>query len=450
MTYEEALQWIHSVGRFGIRPGLERMNALMERLGNPHHQFKCIHIAGTNGKGSTAAFITSVLRTADYRVGLYTSPYLEMFNNRISIDGRDIIPEKLVENVKLIRPLVEELSRIPGLGPLTEFEVVTSIAFNYYAESAPDLVVLETGLGGRLDATNIVSPLITVITNISRDHTHILGSTLEKIAYEKAGIIKERIPLFTAVHDPAAERVLQKSAADKRAPLYHVVSAGDNFATTAGYHGIIEYGGRKIVPEGQRFDCRGLQNEYRNIFIPLRGEYQVENAAVSIGVIESLGNEGFFVDEEALREGLRAAKWPGRLEVLQKKPLVVIDGAHNTAAVRAMIRATAEHYTCRRLIMVVGIMEDKDMRGMLSLLSRVADDLILTRPAIERAADPQELRKIVEDENLGLTGASPLVEPDLPRALRKALSLAGNEDMVLVTGSFYTISEARALFIKKN
>ncbi len=175
--------------------------------------------------------------------------------------------------------------------------MVTSIAFNYYAESAPDLVVLETGLGGRLDATNIVSPLITVITNISRDHTHILGSTLEKIAYEKAGIIKERIPLFTAVHDPAAERVLQKSAADKRAPLYHVVSAGDNFATTAGYHGIIEYGGRKIVPpEGQRFDCRGgLQNEYRNIFIPLRGgEYQVENAAVSIGVIESLGNEGFF------------------------------------------------------------------------------------------------------------------------------------------------------------
>jgi dihydrofolate synthase/folylpolyglutamate synthase len=447
LTYEEVLQWIHSIGRFGIRPGLERMNALMERLGNPHHQFRCIHIAGTNGKGSTAVFITSVLQSAGYRVGLYTSPYLETFSNRISMDDRDIPPETLVANVNKVRPLVEEFSRTPGLGPLTQFEVVTSIAFNYYAGAAPDLVVIEAGLGGRLDATNIVSPLLTVITNVSRDHVNILGSTLEEVACEKAGVIKERVPLFTAAHDPIALRILRERAAEKKAPLYCVVPAGETSSPDA-CRGVVEYGRRQIIPEGQMFDCHGLKNDYREVFIPLRGEYQVENATLAIGVVEYLRDHGFATDEKAIKAGLKIARWPGRLEVLQEKPRVVIDAAHNTAAVKAMIKAIHEHFSCRRLIVVVGIMEDKDAREMLSLLMEAADDIVLTRPAIERAATPQRLKAIVED--LGVEGVSPLIEPDLNGAIRRVLSLAGPDDMVLVTGSIYTISEARALFIKKN
>ncbi len=453
MTFDEAVAWIHSIGRFGVNPGLERMNALMERLGNPHLRLNFVHIGGTNGKGTTAALLEAALRAYGCRVGLYTSPYLENFNNRISINGEDISPVDLVEHVQKIRPLVEEIAEVSSLGHPTEFEVVTALAMEYYAAKKPDLVVLEVGLGGRLDATNIVSPLVSVITNVSMDHTSVLGNSVEEVAGEKAGIIKEGVPLITAAEDYAVREVLFRAATQKNALAYCVVNekkeeqknhrrfllqeskgrATDNIS-------LINYDHRKKVSGGQVFSYRGLNKEWDDLFLPLKGRYQVQNAAVSLAALEHVEQSmGLYCDKNVLQKAWQNFTWPGRLEVLREKPLVVLDGAHNPAAIKELSQALQEFFSYGNLILVLGIMQDKNIREIMQNIVPGADVLIVTRPDLPRAASPQHLKELASE----LSDSVIYAEPDIKSALMKALDMATADDLMLVTGSFYTVSEAR-------
>ncbi len=457
MTFDEAIAWIHSIGRFGVNPGLERMNVLMDRLGNPHHRLNFVHIGGTNGKGTTAALLEVALRACGCRVGLYTSPYLVNFNNRISLNGEDISPVDLVEHVQKIRPLVEEIAEIPHLGHPTEFEVVTALAMDYYAAKKPDLVVLEVGLGGRLDATNIVSPLVSVITNVSMDHTSVLGDSVEEVAGEKAGIIKEGVPLITAAEDYAVREVLFRAAAQKNALAYCVVNEKkeeqknyrrfllqESKESATNKISIINYDHRKKVSGGQVFSYRGLNKEWDDLFLPLKGRYQVQNAAVSLAALEHVEQSmGLSCEKNVLQKTWQNFTWPGRLEVLREKPLVVLDGAHNPAAIKELSQAMQEFFSYGNLILVMGIMQDKNIREMMQNIVPAANTLIFTRPGLPRAASPRYLKELASE----LSDATIYAVPDIKNALTRALEMAAKSDLVLVTGSFYTVSEARQFLI---
>lgn len=444
LTYEAALEWIHSRGRWGIKPGLERMNALLERLGMPHRKLKFVHVGGSNGKGSTSAMVVSMLREAGYRVGLYTSPYLESFTNRMAVNGADISGEELVRQVELVRPLVEEIAVVPELGQPTEFEVVTVLAFNYFAACSPDLVVLEVGLGGRLDATNVIEPLLSVITNISLEHTLVLGSTLEEIAREKAGIIKKGAPLITASAEPAVLQVFRETARQRGSAFCRVISA-DNGDSGVESEKQVFFGSRRVVSGGQTMDYRGLEWGFEGLFIPLMGDYQVDNAATAVAVLEHLNRMGIKTTGQDVIRGMKEVRWPGRLEVVGTSPLMVMDGAHNPAAMEGLSRAVREHFHYRRLILVMGILDDKDSRKMMESIVPLADELVLTRPAIPRAMDPEQLKRTAE----ALAPIKAHVNPSVSAAMDTAVSLAAPEDMILVTGSFYTVSDARKVILPR-
>ncbi|MDO9536396.1 MAG: folylpolyglutamate synthase/dihydrofolate synthase family protein [Bacillota bacterium] len=431
MNYEEALSWIHSIARFGMNQGLERIVRLMNDLGDPHKKLNFLHIGGTNGKGSTAAFAASVLEAAGYRVGLYTSPYLEQFTNRMSINGLDIPKERLVELTARIRPLVDKIAADPAYGQPTEFEVVTAIAFTYFAEESPDLVVLEVGLGGRLDATNVISPSVTAITTISLEHTQVLGDTVEKIAGEKAGIIKEGSTVVTQAAGGALS-VFEDVCSRKNVPLYRL---GREFKI------------EKLSGDlnGQTFHYGGIFRSFLNLRIPLLGDYQVNNAALALASMELLEKRGFVLPEEAVRAGLAKTKWPGRLEIMHRSPLVVIDGAHNSEAFQSLCNALQNTFSYRRLILVLGILADKAIDNILEQILPLADALVITMPSSPRAADPNVLKTMA-----GKMMSGPVfVKENIPEAVNLAISMARSPDLVLIAGSLYVISDAR-LFLKSS
>lgn len=427
MDYQEALSWIHSIARFGMNQGLQRIELLLHYLGDPHKKLKFLHIGGTNGKGSTAAFAAAVLETAGYRVGLYTSPYLEQFTNRMSVNGRDISRERLVELVEKVKPLVEKITAELPYGHPTEFEVVTALAFAYFAEEAPDIVVLEVGLGGRLDATNVVQPLVTVLTTISREHTQVLGDSVEAIAGEKAGIIKAEAPVVT-IAQGAAREVIRNACQGKNVPLF---SLGDDFATETVSGNLV----------GQTFHYRGLKHNFTDLHINLLGAYQIDNAAAALAALELLQEKGFCLPEAAIRRGLDNTKWPGRLEIMRRSPLVVIDGAHNIEAFQNL-RQALNTFAFRRLILVLGILGDKAVENILQEILPAADFLVATTPNSPRAADPRDLEKIA----LKMITAPVYVKESIPEAIKLALSLARAPDLVLIAGSLYLISDVRQLF----
>lgn len=444
-SYQEALEWIHGLGRFGMKPGLERITALLEMLDNPHHKVRFIHIGGTNGKGSTAVMIASVLHAAGYNIGLYTSPYLLSFTNRMAVNGIDIDQQNLVELVDRVRPLIEQINRDQKLGEMTEFEVVTALAFTYFAEQKVDLVVLEVGLGGRLDATNVVVPLLSIITNISLEHTAVLGDTVEAIAAEKAGIIKPGKPLITAAEDQRALTVFQARCRELGAPLYRVFppQKSTDQQPTEKPATVLE----KITEEGQFFSYRGYSQDYKNLFMPLRGLYQLNNAAAALAALEILTEEGFPVAEKKLRSGLAELNWPGRMELLNKQPLLIMDGAHNPAAIEKLAEAIPLYFRYKRLILVIGMLDDKDIAAILEHILALADIIIFTRPVISRAADPREIADFaVSHYNFR---KEHLVIQEYGEALDQALAMANPDDAVLVTGSLYTVSDIRAYWLQR-
>lgn len=432
LNYQEALSWIHSIGRFGMNQGLQRIEKLLSYLGDPHKKLNFLHIGGTNGKGSTAAFAAAVLEAAGYRVGLYTSPYLEKFTNRMAINGQDIAPERLVELVKKVKPYVAEIAADPLCGHPTEFEVVTALALAYFAQESPDLVILEVGLGGRLDATNAVCPLVTAISTISLEHTQVLGNTVEAIAREKAGIIKEGGVVVTQARDAALD-VIANICCQKNVPLFRLG---------------VEFKAEKVSGnlDGQIFHYYGLQHHFPHLRIGLLGDYQVNNAALALAALELLGKRGYSLPAEAVYHGLLHTRWPGRLEIMQRAPLVVVDGAHNMEAFQNL-RAVLQHdFSCRRLILVLGLLDDKAREEILAEILPPADVLILTEPDSPRAAEARVLERSARKIMTGPV----YVRPKIPEAIQLALSLAESPDLVLIAGSLYLISDVRWIFKEKS
>ncbi|WP_073257198.1 bifunctional folylpolyglutamate synthase/dihydrofolate synthase [Caldanaerovirga acetigignens] len=430
MSYKEALEYIHGLTKFGIRLGLDRIKKLLEILGNPQEGIKILHVAGTNGKGSTCAMIDSILRAAGYRVGLYISPYLEVFNERIKVDGRNIPDDDIARLTEKVKNAVEEMEK-KGWSVPTEFEVVTALGFLYFKEQKVDFLVLEVGMGGRFDATNVITPLVSVITPISYDHQQYLGSTLTEIAREKCGIIKPGRATVTAPQDEEAMKVIEETCSKLNSSLVKVEKE-------ASYR-LINWG-----VEGQTFDLKTSKHNYQQLKIRLLGDHQLDNAATAVVAVEALQRYGIDIPSEAVRKGLEKARWPGRLEILKENPYVLIDGAHNIAGIRVLKEALLKYFPEKRIILVIGILSDKDYVDMLSEITPIADSIITTRPDSPRALSAAELAESIRKLTFGKT-PEVYESDDIEKAVKAALDMASSEDLVVFAGSLYLIGKVRSI-----
>jgi dihydrofolate synthase/folylpolyglutamate synthase len=409
------LDFLKSLEKSGIKLGLSAVSGLMKRLGNPQNKYKSVLIAGTNGKGSTAAMLSSILSRAGLRVGLYTSPHLSDFRERIRINDKLITKNELSSLIKEVRDSLKE--------PVTYFEFTTALAFMHFFQKKVDIAVLEVGMGGRLDATNLVNPEVSIITNISLEHSEYLGSNLRQIAREKAGIIKRNGICITGAAQPSALGIIEETCVQKNSGL--LVLGKDFRVRTAG--------------DGS-FNYYGLCRSFKRLKTPLLGRHQVKNAALSLAAVESLGTKGIEISVEQVHRGLRETRWEGRLEVLREQPLVIADGAHNPAGIAALMKAIAENFRYRKLIIILGVLKDKDYGTMFRKISQVADRIILTRPASDRGLDPERFG--VDSKNV-ITTSSP------HDALQRAFSMAGSRDLICATGSLYLIADIRK-FVNKS
>ncbi len=430
-TYDEALEWIHSTARFGSKSGLHRISMLLELLGNPQDRPRYFHIAGTNGKGSVTAMIASSLRAAGYRTGMYISPYLENFRERITINGRWIPEEHLVDLVSVVRPKVDEMVREGEEHP-TEFEIITAMAFHYFAREGCDFVSLETGLGGRFDATNVIVPEVSVITTISFDHTERLGNTLSEIAFEKAGIIKKGVPVITGVSQDEPLAVIRKVAEKFDAPVYQVK---EGTYSNDGSRPLPVRWTLKRTERGHAIDVVGPGFGCEDVAISLPGRFQEQNAGVACAAI--LAAEGIPVGCEALRAGLANTVWPGRFEFLSKEPAVILDVAHNPEGIEALAQAIA-NVPKNNLVCVYGMLSDKPYAQSAASIGPACQTMILTKPDSPRALDPHILA-----EEAARHTKKVCVEPDLRRAFDLALEVAGPGDVILCCGSIYLVGPLR-------
>ncbi len=416
MTYEEAMKYIHSVYWLGSKPGLSRTRELCAKLGNPEKDLRFVHIAGTNGKGSTAAMTASMLQQAGYRVGLYTSPFIYTFNERFQVNGENISNEDLCEIVEEIKPYADSMEDVP-----TEFELITAIAFRYFQKKQCDIVVLEVGMGGELDSTNVIPvPEVAVITAIGLDHTEYLGNTIGEIAKAKAGIIKEDGDVVIYGQDPEAEAVFEKVCAEKHARLYRP-----------------DYDSLNLVMRdlnGQMFDYDG----YFNLKIPLLGTYQLNNAAVAIRTIQVLNQRGWYISDEAIRDGLSQTRWGGRMEVLHRHPNVIIDGSHNPHGIRATVESLHAYLGDEKLIILMGVMKDKDVVREMSFLCPLAREFITITPNNPARAMPAE---DLAEELRQYTDVPVMAAGSIPEGCQVALTHAGRNGTVLVIGSLYQVGD---------
>ncbi|KKM09006.1 folylpolyglutamate synthase [Clostridiales bacterium PH28_bin88] len=425
MTYDEAIDFLKGLAKFGFRFGLDRIIRLLDMLGNPQCKLKVIHVGGTNGKGSTSAMIAGILQSAGYRVGLFTSPHLHSYTERTRVNGEDIPEEKMAELITRLKPLLERMVAEGHEHP-TEFEVNTALSLLYFYEERVDVVVLEVGLGGAIDSTNVIAdPLVAVITNVGMDHMDYLGNTIEEIAKVKAGIIKPRGLVVTASDREEALAVIEDTCREQQAELFRV---GRDITWTEG----------EANRQGIRFSLSGLNGHYPELYLPLLGRHQVVNAATAVLAVEVLEQRGIAVSQESIRIGLARTVWPARLEVAQNDPTVLLDVAHNYDGAVSLRRALEEFFRYRRLILVIGMLGDKEREKVMGVLSPVAHTVVVTRPLSPRAGDWRELARLAERH-----APEVYVMEDVRQAVSLALSFALPEDLVCVTGSFYTVAEAR-------
>ena len=430
VTYAEATAFLYGLRRFGWRPGLATIERLVALLDDPQAGIPFIHVAGTNGKGSTAAMLDAIFRAAGYRTGLYTSPHLLSFTERIRVNGEPINEAEIVALTEELKKLCAAHFALETTAPTgdrlphpTFFELTTAMAFLHFRRRAVDAAVIEVGLGGRLDATNVIEPRVVVITNIALEHEQYLGRTLTEIAGEKAGIVKARVPVVTAARGDALE-VIRRRAAELQAP---VVFAPE----------VYRWEVRESDLAGQTIDVEGPRHRYEALRVALLGRHQVENAVLAVAAAEAAQEQGFALDTAAIRRGLAEVAWPGRLQVVEERPRIILDGAHNPAGTEALTAFLAEHRAALgRLILVFGVLQDKDWAAMLRRLAPLADAIVLTHPPTERAADPALLAPAVRRY------ASASVAPDLEGALAQAREAARPEDTILVAGSLYTVAAA--------
>jgi dihydrofolate synthase/folylpolyglutamate synthase len=418
MAGQESLHYLSSLRKRGIRLGLGPLTELLEHFDNPQSAYKSILIAGTNGKGSVAAILSSILQKEGLKVGLFTSPHLVDFEERIRVEGHKITREELCR-------LIDELRR-GGDPEITYFEFATALAFLYFAQSQVDIAVLEVGMGGRLDATNLVTPEVSIITNISMEHSQYLGSDLRSIAGEKGGIIKKSGACVTGVRKGPALEALEDISHKQGAALYRI---GRDFRVRRSGPGRLSYYGMKTI-------CR-------NVDIPLIGRHQLENTALSFAAAEILTAKGVTIGKESLIDGLRDATWEGRLEIVNRSPQVILDGAHNPAGISALAQVLSNELSFRRLTVIFGALSDKDYRAMLRRLAPLADRIILTGIREERALKPEDMESFARLYNDDVQ-----VARDSREAVLRALDSSADDDLICVTGSLYLIGEIKgqALF----
>jgi dihydrofolate synthase/folylpolyglutamate synthase len=405
---------------------LRRMEELLSRLGNPHLKVKTVHIAGTKGKGSTAAMIASALAVDGYTTGLYTSPHLTDIRERFRIDGCLITRAELADLVRRLKPEVTAVNRRAAYGQLTTFELLTALGFCHFAAKGVDFQVVEAGLGGRLDATNVVSPEVGVITTISLDHTEVLGDSLAAVAAEKAGIIKPGMTVVSAPQPPAAARVIEETCLKQGAGLIRV-------GTEVSWR-------RLSLDEGsQLLEIKGRRNRYR-VSLPLLGSFQQVNAATAVAALEALAEKGFDISQEAVTEGLGSVSWPGRFQIIRRRPAIVLDGAHNPAAAAGLVASLRDYFNRQpagQAILVFGTSVDKDLAGIVAALSPYFSRVIVTRSRHPRAMAGAPVEAEFSRYGLEVEGAA-----SVAGALKRALALAGEEDIICVTGSLFVVGEA--------
>ncbi len=417
MNAEQAIAYIHSVCWKGSIPGLGRTRELLEKMGDPHKKLKYVHIAGTNGKGSTAAMTANILQQAGYRTGLYTSPYIYRFNERMQVNGQPIDDRELAEITEYVKPLASSMAESP-----TEFELVSCIAFEYFLRQKCDIVVLEVGMGGAFDSTNIIPcPEVAVITNIGLDHTDFLGSTVEEIARTKAGIFKEGGNAVVYRGTPGVEAVFEEVCAEKNVKL----TKADFASLKLHSHSL----------EGQVFDC----GSRKKLELPLLGDHQLHNAAVVLSVADVLIQKGWKISEENIREGIRTVSWPGRFDIMRKDPLFIIDGGHNPQCIEALVKNIQDYLAGRRIIVLTGVLADKDYADMYKPVMPYAEQFVCITPPNPRKLEAAQLAIYLEQ-----AGAKAAVPTEsIPAGVAKAMELAGKDGVVLCFGSLYTIGDIR-------
>jgi len=427
MNYNEALEYIHEINWCFCNPGLERIEHLCNALGNPQKRLKFIHVAGTNGKGSFCAMLSSILNKAGYKTGLFTSPYIKVFNERMAIGKEMISNDELADLTGYVKPIADAMEEKP-----TEFELITAIAFEYFARHDCDFVVLECGLGGRLDSTNVIdTSVLSVITGIALDHTSILGDTVEKIAYEKAGIIKSGTPCLWCGENKNAENVIFEKAIKMSSPFFKV----DHSKT-----------------EISDFDLNGTvftYGEYKDVFIPLLGEYQPFNAANVLCAIDILKESGVIISDSAIREGMKSVVWHARFEIISKAPLVIADGGHNPEGVLSAVNSVKRYFKNKKLNVITGVMADKDTEFIASQIGSVASHVFCITPDNPRALPAEKYAKLYQ--SMGICASYYSSVKDAVYASMKTALETGND--VLCVGSLYMyheVSECVELFNKEN
>ncbi len=411
---------------------LDRMRQLLELMGNPHERIPAVHVAGTKGKGSTCSMLASILQASGYRCGLYVSPHITEFEERFAVGGIHPTSLELVELVNRLLPIVARMDNLPGRMQPTYFELATALAWQYFVDKKVDIAVLEVGLGGRLDSTNLCCPVVTVITNISRDHTHVLGSTVHQIAYEKAGIVKTGIPMISGVTHADALEMIEQTCLARNSPFKLL---GRDFQ-------LVE---RRIDDRGNsEIDATTTTANWCRMPVVLRGPHQASNATIALAVVDELRQLNWRIPEESVRHGLERVEWPARVEVVSHQPTVVIDAAHNWESARALVAALNEIPTTGKRILVFAATKDKDVAGILRQLLPEFDTLILTRYLDNpRGVSLGELSAIVES----ITTRPAHLAADPVSAWQLARRLASPDDSIVVTGSFFLVAELRARII---
>ncbi|HWR24294.1 MAG TPA: folylpolyglutamate synthase/dihydrofolate synthase family protein [Feifaniaceae bacterium] len=423
VTFEEAMRFIHAAQRFGSRLGLKSIGALLARLGNPQDALKYVHVAGTNGKGSVCAYLAAILRAAGLKTGLYTSPYIQRFTERIQVDGVEISEDSIARITARIKAAIAGMEA-EGLENPTEFDIVTAMGFCYFAEQGCDIVVLEVGLGGRLDSTNIIkAPEAAVITRLGYDHTEVLGNTLPKIAFEKAGIIKPGCDVILYPQPPEAETVFEEVCTERSARLHKIDLSGIR--------------PREFGLWGQRFAYTGF-GEYQ---ISLLGEHQLGNAALAINAARLLQSKGFPVTENAIQKGLLSARWPGRMELVHSNPAVLIDGAHNAQGAAALKRGLQQYFPGKSVIFLAGVLADKDYGDMMREAAPLAERFLTIAPESPRALPAEALAAHLRRYKKPVQAYAKLED-----AIEAGLSLCGEGGVFCAFGSLYYIGRVRAYF----
>lgn len=440
MNYQEVMSYISSAEKFGVNLGLDRTYKILELLDNPQNKIKCIHIAGTNGKGSTVAMITKILMTSGYKVGMYTSPYIEEFEERMQINGENISRDDLSEVITEVSHAAEKVLEM-GYDNPTEFEIITCAMFLYFYKKKVDIAVIEVGLGGRLDSTNVLQSLkvlnnsvgviLSIITSISYDHMKILGDTIDKIAFEKAGIIKEGVPVILYPQEKKVQEVIQVECNKKGSKLIKV-----------------SYSCAKFISNSDDFKQNIIvktNNDVYNIELSLLGEHQVLNCAVVIWACEELINYGLKIKKEHIIKALKNVRWIGRLEILNKEPLTVIDGAHNVGGIKNLVSSITRHFKYNHMVLIIGILADKQVNKMLEMVVPMAEKVIAVTPNNVRAENADELKNAIKKYNLNCEAFD-----DYKEAYDRAVSICKLNDLLLVCGSLYMISGMRKVIIAKD